>query len=72
MPSKQHISDYRTLSTELETVLRKLEGDDLSIDEAIKAYEEGVALVKQIETHLAQAENHISKLRLSATAEKGE
>ncbi|HVX23954.1 MAG TPA: exodeoxyribonuclease VII small subunit [Candidatus Saccharimonadales bacterium] len=54
--------DYRALSTELEELLAKLQSGDLTIDEAVPAYERGLKLVKELEAYLKTAENTVKKL----------
>jgi exodeoxyribonuclease VII small subunit len=59
--------DYQTLSSELDQVLASLQTPGVHVDEAVKLYEEGLKLVKQLEKHLQQAENKIEQLKLAAT-----
>jgi exodeoxyribonuclease VII small subunit len=58
--------DYQTLSQELDAVLARLQDPDLQVDEAVKLYEEGLGLVRQLEAALQQAENKIERLQLAA------
>lgn len=55
--------DYRTLSSELDEILNRLQSGDLSIDEALPAYERGMALVKELEAYLKTAENKVTALK---------
>lgn len=59
--------DYQSLNLELETVLAKLQQPDVSIDEAVKLYEQGLKLIDALEAQLEQAENKIEQLALAAT-----
>lgn len=59
--------DYQSLNLELETVLAKLQQPDVSIDEAVKLYEQGLKLISALEAQLEQAENKIEQLALAAT-----
>lgn len=59
--------DYRVLSAELETLLAKLQSGDLTIDEAVPAYERGLKLVKELEAYLKTAENTVKKLTLKSS-----
>jgi exodeoxyribonuclease VII small subunit len=59
--------DYQALSLELDEVLAKLQQPNVQVDEAVKLYEQGLKLIEQLETHLAEAENKIEKLKLAAT-----
>lgn len=54
---------YAELKQELDAVLDTLQGDDLSVDDALKSYERGMELVKQLESTLKEAENKITKLK---------
>ena len=56
---------YHDLSTELETILIKLQSAELDIDEAVKAYERGMEIVKKLETYLKNAENKVTKIKAS-------
>lgn len=58
-------NDYQTLSTELDDVLAKLQNPDIQVDEAVKLYERGLMLVAQLEKHLKQAENKLTKIKLN-------
>lgn len=46
----------------LDVVLRRLEGDPLSLDEALLAFEEGVGLVKESRAFLDKAEQRVTLL----------
>jgi exodeoxyribonuclease VII small subunit len=55
--------DYKKLSAELDEVLAKLQSADLDVDEAVKAYERGMKLAKELEAYLKEAENKITKVK---------
>lgn len=55
--------DYRALSEELDMILESLQTADLDIDEAIKCYERGMVIVKELEAYLKTAENKVTKLK---------
>jgi exodeoxyribonuclease VII small subunit len=57
--------NYQELSTELDTILAQLQTDDFDIDEALKLYERGIAITKQLESYLKNAENTVTKLKAS-------
>ncbi|MET1033392.1 MAG: exodeoxyribonuclease VII small subunit [Candidatus Saccharimonadales bacterium] len=69
MPKANDKKDYQALSLELDEVLAKLQQPDVQVDQAVKLYEQGLALIDQLETHLEQAENTIEKLKLAALKE---
>jgi exodeoxyribonuclease VII small subunit len=58
--------DYQELSIELDEVLAKLQQPNVQVDDAVKLYEQGLALIEQLEKQLATAENTIEKLKLAA------
>lgn len=57
--------NYRQLNQQLEEILDQLQGSDLDIDEAIKKYEQGMAIVKDLEKYLKEAENKVTKVKKS-------
>jgi exodeoxyribonuclease VII small subunit len=67
--AKNERKDYQALSLELEQLLNRLQQSDIRVDEAVKLYEEGLALVAELEAHLQQAENTIEQLKLAAAKE---
>ena len=57
--------NYQELSTELDTILAQLQTNDFDVDEALKLYERGVTISKQLESYLKDAENTVTKLKAS-------
>lgn len=55
--------NYRKLNDELDEILERLQGGELSIDEAVPAYERGMQLVKELEAYLQSAENRITEVQ---------
>lgn len=55
--------DYRKLNDELDDILERLQSGELSIDEAVPAYERGMQLVKELEAYLQSAENRITEVQ---------
>ncbi len=51
----------------LENIVGKLERGDLSLEEALAAYEEGVALVRHLGTKLTEAEKRVEVLTQDAS-----
>ena len=49
----------------LEEIVRKLEGGELTLDESLKAYEEGIALVRACSKKLDEAEKKIRLLNVT-------
>jgi exodeoxyribonuclease VII small subunit len=55
--------DYSELQIELDSLLDKLQQDDISVEDALKAYERGMELVGELERVLSETENKITKLK---------
>lgn len=55
--------NYQALKTELESVLAKLQTEDVDVDEALSLYERGLELVQQLDTYLKTAENTVKELK---------
>jgi len=53
----------------LEEIVRRLEGDDLTIEQSVELYEQGVALVQHCNARLDGAELRISQLAPSGDGE---
>lgn len=54
--------DFEKALRDLETLVEQLEQGDLSLDESLKAFERGVALTRQCQTALKQAEQKVEIL----------
>lgn len=55
--------NYQKLSSELDTILAQLQTNDLDIDDAIKLYERGIVISKELEAYLKTAQNKVTKLK---------
>ena len=53
---------YEKKIEQLKKIIEKIEDGNTSLDESMKLYEQGAALVKQCETMLAEAEVKITML----------
>jgi len=62
MPKKTKEINFEKALRFLEEITEKLESGNLSLDEAIKAYEEGALLVKLCQGQLGEAETRIELL----------
>lgn len=56
--SNTYEKDYK----KLEEIVKKLESGDISLDESVKLYEEGVALYKSLEKTLKEYEGKINAM----------
>ena len=59
--------DFESALEELETLVNQMESGDLSLDASLKAFERGIALTRQCQTALAEAE-----LKIKTLTEDGE
>jgi exodeoxyribonuclease VII small subunit len=57
---------YEAKIEQLRKIIDKIEDGNTSLDESIKLYEQGAALIKQCETLLAEAEIKITTLSRDA------
>ena len=57
------------LLTELESIVNKMEGDDLNIEESIKSYEKGINLIKDAQNKLKKIEQKVEILSKDSTLE---
>ena len=71
MPAKNN-SDYQSLSAELDATLMALQQPNVAVDDAVKLYEKGVALVAALEKHVEQAEHTLEKIHLKLESQDAE
>ena len=57
---------FESMMERLEALVEKLEGGNLSLEDSIKSFEEGMGLVKQCSSVLQEAEQRIQKLTSDA------
>lgn len=62
---KVNTEDYHSLSTRLDEVLTQIQSADVSVDEAVLLYKEGMELVAALESYLKDAELKITKIAAS-------
>jgi exodeoxyribonuclease VII small subunit len=60
--SKQKTPDFEQSLTELETLVTKLEQGDVPLEDALQAFERGVALTRQCQTALRTAQQKVEIL----------
>jgi len=61
---------FEQMMERLEALVSKLERGDLSLEESIRAYEEGSKLAKQCKAVLAEAEKRIHRLTQESPADR--
>jgi exodeoxyribonuclease VII small subunit len=57
-----NIKDFETAITELESIVKKLEDGDLTLEQSLELYERGVTLSRYCHGRLEQAERRIEIL----------
>ena len=56
------VADFENALTQLETLVERMEGGELSLEESLGAYERGVGLYRHCQTALEQAELRVRLL----------
>ena len=62
MASSDKNINFEASLKELESIVEKLEDEDINLEDSVKSFEEGVNLVKQCQKQLKDAELKIKKL----------
>ncbi|MDO6513810.1 MULTISPECIES: exodeoxyribonuclease VII small subunit [unclassified Neptuniibacter] len=62
MPRKKKTTDFEQSLQELESIVTQMEQGDLSLEDSLKAFEEGVSLTRECQNILAQAEQKVQLL----------
>ena len=63
---------FETAMTRLEQIVRELEDGKVSLDDSLKLYEEGIALVRLCSGRLDEAEQKIKIIRTAADGSRSE
>ncbi len=63
------MNEFETMMTQLEEITEKLENGDLSLDESMKLFEQGVTLTKACSALLDEAQQKIVKITVGETGE---
>ena len=53
---------FREASAELDGIVRQIESNSLELEDTLKAYERGVALIASLQKRLAEAEQKVNVL----------
>ena len=64
--------NFENAIARLEQIVRALEEGKITLDDSLKLYEEGIALVRLCSGKLDEAEQKIKMIRTSSTGEKYE
>lgn len=60
--SKPRTIDFEEALSKLEALVSTMEAGDLSLEQSLKAFEEGVKLTRECQSQLAEAEQRVHKL----------
>ena len=60
---------FEAAMARLEVIVKALEGDNLSLDESLALYEEGVALTRRLSRELGEAEQKVMILQRTPDGE---
>jgi exodeoxyribonuclease VII small subunit len=66
--AKSQTKSYQQLSDELNKLIEWFESESVNLDEAVDKYEQAMALLKQMEEHLKNAENKVKKIAVKFDA----
>jgi len=59
VPKKTNVINFEKTFTELEKLVKKMEGGDLSLEESLKYFERGILLTKDCQQALNKAEQKV-------------
>ncbi len=62
MANKKDQIDFESSLKKLEQIVAKLEDGDISLEDSVKSFEEGIGLVKECQKQLSVAELKVKKL----------
>lgn len=62
MPAKKKTPDFESSLAQLETMVEQLEQGDLSLEQSLQTFEQGVKLTRDCQSILAQAEQKVQML----------
>ena len=60
--TKKDTLNFEASLQKLEKIIEKLEDGDISLEDSVKSFEEGIGLVKECQKQLSQAELKVKKL----------
>ena len=60
--TKKDTVNFEVSLQKLEKIIERLENGDISLEESVKSFEEGIGLVKECQKQLSQAELKVKKL----------
>ncbi|MEC7821291.1 MAG: exodeoxyribonuclease VII small subunit [Candidatus Neomarinimicrobiota bacterium] len=66
--SKEKSFKFESAMEELEKIVSKLEGDNASLENSLKLYEQGVEIAEKLRKHLDEAEQRIEVLKTNKSS----
>ncbi len=57
------IEKFEISIEKLESIVKSLEADDISLERSLQAFKEGISLIRNLQEVLRRAEQHVSTLR---------
>ncbi len=66
--AKSSKKNYQDLEAELREIIAWFEGDSFDVDEALRKYQRGLELIKELEVYLGTAENTVRELKAKFSA----
>jgi len=64
--------DFESSLKELESIVEKLEDEDINLEDSVKSFEKGISLVKECQKQLHNAELKIKKLLDDGTSSEAD
>ncbi len=62
MPAKKKAPDLESSLTELEALVARMESGELTLEESLQAFEQGIKLTRECQQRLTQAEQQVQAL----------
>lgn len=62
MPAKKNAPDFEQSLASLEAIVTKMEAGNLTLEESLKAFEQGITLTRECHAVLAQTEQKVEML----------
>ena len=69
MSNSNKKTDFEASIQKLESIISKLEDENINLEDSVKSFEEGINLVKECQKQLAIAELKVKKLLDDGTSE---
>ncbi|MDO3383370.1 exodeoxyribonuclease VII small subunit [Gilvimarinus algae] len=62
MPAKKKALDLEASLNELETIVARMESGELTLEQSLEAFEQGIKLTRECQQRLTQAEQQVQAL----------